>query len=220
MKITEIKKLIEGTADAAFVIAPDGLIAAWNKAAAELFGISEIDAVGNFCSEILRGVDECGRACGEYCAIRQRARNRQPLKNYDIHVETNGKRQWCNVSVLIVDEDRTNAPYTIHIARPADLRKKFEGLLRDFVISETSLPSINVNEILISKKTPTAMTDLTKRELEILERLAKGATTGDIAAELFISRSTINNHIQHILKKLDAHSRLEAVQRAAQVGLI
>lgn len=220
MKITEIKKLVEGTADAAFVIAPDGLITAWNQAAVELFGIVEKDAIGKFCSDVLHGIDECGRACNENCAIRQWAQNHQPLKNYDIHVETNGKRQWCNVSVLIVNEDRSNTPYTVHIARPAELRKRFEGLLRDFVVSETSLPSVNVGEILTSKKTPTAMTDLTRRELEILRHLAKGATTADIATELFISRSTTNNHIQNILKKFNAHSRLEVVQRAVQVGLI
>ncbi|MCC6328799.1 MAG: response regulator transcription factor, partial [Acidobacteria bacterium] len=37
---------------------------------------------------------------------------------------------------------------------------------------------------------------------------------------LHISRNTVDNHIQHILKKLNAHSRLEAVRRAELSGLI
>ena len=196
------------------------MITAWNRSAAELFGVNENDALGKSCSEILHGVDECGRACGEDCTIRQQARNHQPLKNYDIQVNANGKRQWCNISVLIVDEAKSTIPYTIHIARPADLQKRFELLVRDFVVSETNLPSVNLNEILSAKRTPTNITELSKREIEILRFLAKGTASQKIAEQLFISRTTVNNHIQHILKKLDAHTRLEAVRRAEQARLI
>ncbi|RMG50565.1 MAG: DNA-binding response regulator [Acidobacteria bacterium] len=45
-------------------------------------------------------------------------------------------------------------------------------------------------------------------------------TTADIADRLCISRTTVNNHIQHILRKLNAHSRLEAIRRAERAGLI
>lgn len=220
MRLREIKKLVEGTADAAFAIDPNGLIAAWNKAATELFGIKEEKALGSSCSEILHGVDECGRSCDEDCTIRRQARNHQPLKSYDIQVQAKGKRQWCNISVLIVDENQSIAPYTIHIARPADLQKRFEMLMRDFVVNETSLPMVNVGEILSAKRTPTSVTELSKREIEILRFLAKGVSTKKIADQLFISPTTVNNHIQHILKKLDAHNRLEAVRRAEQARLI
>ncbi|MBS1793339.1 MAG: PAS and helix-turn-helix domain-containing protein [Acidobacteria bacterium] len=220
MRLGEIKKLIEGTADAAFVIDPNGFVAAWNKAAAELFGIDKKQAIGQACSDILHGVDECGRACDGDCSIRRKARNHQPLKSYDIQVTTNGKRQWCNISVMIVDEPQSTMPYTIHIARPTDLQKRFEMLMRDFVVNETNLPVANVSEILAVKNTPTNVTELSRRELEILRCLAKGATTKEIADQLYISRTTVNNHIQHILKKLDAHTRLEAVRRAEQARLI
>ena len=220
MRFSEIRKLVEGTADAAFALAPNGQIAAWNRAATELFGLSEAEAVGKTCSEVLHGIDECGRVCSENCTIRQRAQTHQPLKNYDIQLQTGGKRQWCNVSVVIIDEPASTHPYTLHIVRPADMQKRFELLMRDFVVSETNLPSVNIGEIFSNKKTPTAATDLTKRELEILRLLAKGETTAKIADQLFISRTTTNNHIQHIIKKLGAHSRLEAVRRAEQAGLI
>ena len=55
------------------------------------------------------------------------------------------------------------------------------------------------------------MGKLTPREDEILRLLARGTDTGGIAAELMISRTTVRNHIQHILHKLGVHSRLEAV---------
>lgn len=220
MKLGEIKKLVEGTADAAFSISPDGLITSWNQAAVELFGVIQNDALGKTCGEVMRGVDECGKSCSESCSVLQKAKKHQPVKSYDIQVNTNGKPQWLNVSVLIVDEEKSTMPYTVHIARPADMQKRFELLMRDFVVRETNLPINNLNEIMSVKQTPTNNVELSKRELEILRCLASGTTTSKIAEELFISRTTVNNHIQNIMKKLDAHSRLEAVRRAEQARLI
>jgi two-component system, NarL family, response regulator DevR len=62
--------------------------------------------------------------------------------------------------------------------------------------------------------------DLTERELEVLNRLASGATNKVIAAELFLSVNTIRNYVQSILTKLDAHSKLEAVATAVRQGII
>jgi len=220
MRFGEIKDLVEGTADAAFALDPNGFIVAWNESASELFGFKETEALGKSCKQIIQGVDECGRACTENCTILQRARNHQPLKNYDIQVNANGRQQWCNVSVIIVNGSNSTNPHTIHIVRQSDIQKRFELLVRDFVLNETSLPSVNLSEILTTKKAPSSVTDLTNREIEILKLLAKGLTSVKIAEQLFISRSTTNNHIQHIIKKLNAHSRLEAVRRAEQAGLI
>ena len=61
---------------------------------------------------------------------------------------------------------------------------------------------------------------VTARELEVLRMLAAGRPTRDIAASLFISYATTRNHIQHILHKLGAHSRLQAVAIATREGLI
>jgi len=220
MKLEEIKKLVEGTADPAFAVDAHGLIAAWNQSAVKLFGVRKEEAVGRFCSEVTQGVDECGRSCSKDCTIQHQAENHQPLKSYDIQVNANGVRQWCNVSVIMVEAARSNPRYTIHIARPADIQKRFELLVRDFVVTETNLPSVNVGEILSAKRTPTNFTNLSKRETEILHYLARGQTTARIAEELFISRTTVNNHVQHILQKLGAHNRLEAVRRAEQARLI
>lgn len=220
MRFEEIKKIVAGTADAAFALDPNGLVAAWNNSAVSVFGFSESEAIGKSCHQILRGIDECGQNCAENCTIRQQAQNFQPLKSYDIQLQANGSRRWFNVSVLIIEESKSVKPYTIHIARPADLQKRFELLMRDFVVKETSLPAVNVDEILTAKKTPTNATDLSKREVEILKLMAQGTSSQKIAEQLFISRTTVNNHVQHILKKLNAHTRLEAVRRAEQAGLV
>jgi two-component system response regulator DevR len=62
--------------------------------------------------------------------------------------------------------------------------------------------------------------DLSDREREILGLLARGMTNKVIAAELFLSVNTIRNHVQSVLAKLGAHSKLEAVSTAVREGII
>lgn len=61
---------------------------------------------------------------------------------------------------------------------------------------------------------------LTQREREILDMLAKGRDTDEIADTLSISRVTARNHIAHVIAKLGASTRLQAVIAAARVGLL
>lgn len=61
---------------------------------------------------------------------------------------------------------------------------------------------------------------LTPRELEVLQLLSDGMATTDIATRLFVSVSTVRNHIQSILAKLDVHSKLEAVSVAVREGIV
>jgi len=61
---------------------------------------------------------------------------------------------------------------------------------------------------------------LSDREREVLEQLAAGQSTEDIAGSLHISVVTVRNHIQHVLGKLGARSRLEAVALGIQAGII
>jgi DNA-binding CsgD family transcriptional regulator len=61
---------------------------------------------------------------------------------------------------------------------------------------------------------------LTKRQLEVLELLAEGMSTSQIAAQLYISKTTVRNHIAHLLSNLGAHTRLEAIVLARKAGLI
>jgi len=61
---------------------------------------------------------------------------------------------------------------------------------------------------------------LTTRELEVVRLLADGCSTRELADRLYISLNTARNHVQRAIRKLGAHSRLEAVAIAARAGLL
>ena len=61
---------------------------------------------------------------------------------------------------------------------------------------------------------------LSDRELEVLDCLASGQTTSQIGSRLYISENTVKTHVRHILEKMEASNRTEAVSKAIQLGLI
>lgn len=61
---------------------------------------------------------------------------------------------------------------------------------------------------------------LTERELEVLHHVAHGASNQNIAESLVISMGTVKSHIHHIMNKLDARSRTEAVRKARSLNLL
>ena len=62
--------------------------------------------------------------------------------------------------------------------------------------------------------------DLRPRELEVLRLMAAGVSNKALAEQLYLSLNTVRNHVQSILYKLDAHSKLEAVSTAVREGVI
>jgi LuxR family transcriptional regulator, maltose regulon positive regulatory protein len=62
--------------------------------------------------------------------------------------------------------------------------------------------------------------DLSESELRVLRYLPSNLSAPEIAAELYLSTSTIKTHMRQIYAKLDAHKRTEAVERARQLGLL
>jgi DNA-binding NarL/FixJ family response regulator len=61
---------------------------------------------------------------------------------------------------------------------------------------------------------------LSKREVEVLRKIADGNRNSDIAALLFVSEETIKGHVKHIMEKLGASDRTEAVAIGVRRGII
>jgi len=71
-------------------------------------------------------------------------------------------------------------------------------------------------------KTPAGLdaAGLTDREAEVLRLIAQGLTNAEIAAHLIVSPETVKTHVAHVLTKLNARDRTQAVIRAYQTGFI
>ena len=109
--------------------------------------------------------------------------------------------------------------YLLKNTEPDDLRKSIlrvadgEGALSPEVTGAVMRALAHQSEI-------TNQQPLSDRELEVLDCLASGQTTSQIGSRLYISENTVKTHVRHILEKLEASNRTEAVSKAIQLGLI
>ncbi len=70
---------------------------------------------------------------------------------------------------------------------------------------------------------PVAVDDdrvVSKREEEVLQLIADGCSTPEVAAQLYISQKTVKNHLASIYQKLDARDRTQAVLQAVRMGIV
>lgn len=75
-------------------------------------------------------------------------------------------------------------------------------------------------ESFVRNEEKVAATGMTPRELEILELMAAGLSTREIAERVFVSENTVKTHSSRVFDKLGARRRTQAVQLGKQLGLI
>jgi DNA-binding NarL/FixJ family response regulator len=71
-----------------------------------------------------------------------------------------------------------------------------------------------------TRPAPAKSSPLTERQLEVLQLHAEGKSTAQIADELVLSKTTVRNHIAHVLANLGVHTRVQAVIVASRDGLV
>lgn len=109
--------------------------------------------------------------------------------------------------------------YLLKNAEPDDLRS---SLLRIHAGQGVLSPEVTAPLLhaLANVTNPVQNTLLSDRERDVLKCMADGQTTIQISSTLYISENTVKTHVRHILEKLDAANRTEAVSKALQLGLL
>lgn len=196
--------LVDSTNDPAFATDADGRILSWNRAAEELFGYSSRNVIGLSCWDLLDGRDVFGnRYCGPGCpllrmAVQQEATHRCLLE----YKASDGSAVRAEVSTISVPGSNSNSVAIVHLLNPRpDDRSGILDPARGSAVSP-------------------AQWRLSPRETEVLTLLGNGKGTSEIAVELGVSAATVRNHIDHLLRKLNVHSRTEAVALAFRSGLL
>lgn len=168
-----------------------GRIVSWNAPCERLVGVPSEDARGKTCPEVFSLTGE------DLERPFVPARPGVPMDPFEIHARTpTGMRRLAMIPVPLDPEAEAGVAWT-YVIYPLP-------------------PSMSDDERRASRQE----LGLTQRELEVVELLAQGKSTEDIAADLSIARTTARNHIQSILQKLNVHSRLEAVAHLRRHGVV
>jgi len=138
------------------------------------------------------------------------------------------KTEDCRILMLTVskhDEDLFGAikagadGYLLKSAEPDELLRAIEQVAEGKSVLSPEVTG-RVLQVISSSQGMQTETLLSNREMEVLDCLARGMTSAQVASELFISENTVKTHVRHILEKLEAGNRAEAVSKAVQLGLI
>lgn len=211
------------TNDGAFIIDGQNSIIFWNQAAESILGYTAEEVAGLKCFEILGGRDDQGRTlCQLFCRVVNQMERGDVFPNRDVYVRTQtGQGRWLNVTTFTYPiRDKAIGQVMVHLFRDTTEQKNYQRFVESVLTASERLQQDDVSPVISVNPTGSRLDDLTGRERQVLELLAQGLGTNEIADTLIISSSTVRNHVQNVLGKLGAHSRLEAIAYAYQHGMM
>jgi len=177
-----------------------------NERAERVLGRSATDLLGVCCHEVVRGTNASGgRHCREDCLVQRLAQRGSEMEPFTIKLGEGGRRGgWTLTFVVPLEAPDGGDPWLVHCGYDLDRPRRIEEYVRR--VASRTAPTPNLFHV-------PERGQLTRREREVLDLLADDADSHQVAARLHISHTTIRNHIQHILAKLQVHSVEEAIAR-------
>jgi PAS domain S-box-containing protein len=193
------------TSDAMIALDAMWRIVAWNAAATELFGCTANEVLGRHCADVLRWRDRHGNLVyGPHGPVGHGVAQEPIGLTKDMLAPTpSGQLLWLSVSTLELPSVHHEVCRLVHFAREVTLTP-------GQILALGPEPARATGEVSASD----GLRRLTHREAEVLDLLARGIGTAEVAARLGLSTTTIRNHVARILAKLEVHSRLEATALA------
>ncbi|GAA3297796.1 response regulator transcription factor [Dactylosporangium vinaceum] len=108
--------------------------------------------------------------------------------------------------------------------RPAELVEAVRVVARGEALLAPTATRRLLDRFVATDTTPPApvgvLTQLTEREREVLQLLARGSANAEIAAQLVVAEATVKTHVSAILRKLRVRDRVQAVILAYDIGLV
>jgi DNA-binding NarL/FixJ family response regulator len=138
---------------------------------------------------------------------------------------------WVKVVFLTVSADERSLSEATRCGASGCLSKRIEpqalyGTLRGVVRGEAPVSRVMAGRLLEEfarlrrDPAPAPAAELTVREREVLEHVARGKSNKEIAAALAIAENTVKNHLKNILEKLHLENRVQAATFALREGLV
>jgi DNA-binding CsgD family transcriptional regulator len=231
----------ESLAFGTFVVDDSHRIVAWNAAAERTLGYSAAATLGRTCEEMLtllhaENVPVCpdvndvsdvsDGACPVALPIDPHTLRQHEGEPMELQVVTrSGATRWLSLSVLrgrMLD----GSACVLHIFRDVTEQAEHHGrgeAAEQMTRHRGAVLHLSLRAPLAEngqQDMALAPEHLTPREHEVLELLAQGMATVEIAAALGISRVTARNHVTRVIEKLGVKTRLQAVLAASRLGLI
>ncbi len=197
--------------DPVFVTDRHNHIVFWNRNAEKMFGYTAEEAAGASCAGMLEGCDVFGnRYCSDTCPATEMANRGETVRAFNLKLRAkDGHAVVVDVSILHFVVGLPDSFFLAHILKPSERREA------------DAQPAPPRPSLVAARESADARArKLTAREVEVLGMLAAGHPTAEIASRLHISSLTARNHVQHILDKLEVHSKAEAVAFAFQKRLL
>ncbi len=110
--------------------------------------------------------------------------------------------------------------YLLKDASPDALVDAAKNAVEGNAVIHPQLTKTFIEEVRLSDSETPKSTPLSKREREILQKVADGSTTRQVASELGISPHTVKTHLERIFEKLSANDRAQAVAIAIRTGIV
>lgn len=234
---TDLLDLLSAGEPPAFASDQNHRIIFWNKGAERVTERRAADALGRLCHDVFSGRDLFGnRFCSESCPVSQMINRNEAVSRFEMQTGDRLRPKTLGITIVKIPDPGRGLPTAVHLLDQIQekrwLARELAGLTkvagavapgglisadRGSPIRLPLSPSTRAS-VKGGKPGSRAAEQLSGRELDVLRAIASGQANRDIAVALHISVATTRNHVQGILKKLNVHTKLEAMALAVRNG--